>query len=128
MRSKVGAAALACALLLAICGPATAAGDAAAGEKTFKQKCGACHNATEEKNKVGPYLKGVYNRKAGEVAGFNYSDAMKNSGIVWDQSNLAAYLKEPKGFIAGNKMAFVGLKDEGQIANVIAYLEQVSAQ
>lgn len=116
------------ALLLALAGQANAAGDPAAGEKVFKGKCGACHNATDAKNKVGPSLMGVYDRKAGMAADFKYSDATKASGIVWNEANLASYLKDPKGFIAGNKMTFVGLKDDQQIADVIAYLRQASGK
>lgn len=114
--------------LVAVAAPALAAGDPAAGEKIFKAKCGACHNATDEKNKVGPTLKGVYDRKAGLVADFRYSEVMKTSGLVWNDANLAAYLKDPKGFMAGNKMVFVGLKDEQQLADVIAYLKQTSGK
>jgi cytochrome c len=113
-------------VLIALAGPASAAGDPAAGEKAFKAKCGACHNIADDKNKIGPTLKGVYGRKAGEVANFKYSDAMKASGVVWNDANLASYLKDPKGFVAGNKMTFVGIKDEQQIADVIAYIKQTS--
>lgn len=116
------------ALMLALAGQANAAGDPAAGEKVFKGKCGACHNATDAKNKVGPSLMGVYDRKAGMATDFKYSDAMKSSGAVWNDANLASYLKDPKGFVAGNKMTFVGLKDDQQIADVIAYLKQTSGK
>jgi cytochrome c len=125
---SVGKVALGLALVLAVAGQANAAGDPAAGEKAFKGKCGACHNATDAKNKVGPSLMGVYDRKAGMAADFKYSDAMKASGIVWNEANLASYLKDPKSFIAGNKMTFVGLKDDQQIADVIAYLKQTSGK
>lgn len=116
------------AVVIALGGPANAAGDAAAGDRIFKGKCGACHNAADEKNKVGPTLKGVYERKAGGVENFKYSEAMKASVLAWNNANLASYLKEPKVFVAGNKMAFAGLKDEEQIANVIAYLKQASGK
>jgi cytochrome c len=104
---------------------AFADGDAVAGKEVYK-KCMACHTATEEKNKVGPHQVGIVGRKAAAVEGFKYSDALKAKGaegMVWDEANLAAYLKDPKGFIAGNKMAFAGLKDDADIANVIAYLK-----
>ncbi len=102
-----------------------AAGDPAAGKKVFN-KCKACHFADKEKNKVGPYLKGVVGRKAAAVEGFKYSDAMKAKaaeGLVWTEENLKAYLAAPKKFVPGNKMAFVGLKKDKDIADVIAYLK-----
>jgi cytochrome c len=109
--------------VVALANPARAEGDPAAGEKVFR-KCASCHSAIDAKNKIGPSLKGVYGRKAGEVADFKYSDAMKASGIVWDDAKLAAYLKDPAGFVKGNKMTFVGLKDDKDIADVTAYLKQ----
>ena len=105
--------------------PAQADGDVAAGKKVFA-KCMACHDATTDKNKVGPSLLGVVGRPAGSVANFNYSNAMKEAGVgglVWDEANLAEYVKAPKTKVPGNKMAFPGLKDDADIANVIAYLK-----
>lgn len=96
--------------------------DAAAGEKVFG-KCKACHTVEAGKNRVGPSLHGVVGRKAGSVEGFKYSDAMKNAGIEWTAENLDKYLADPKGFVPGNKMVFVGLKDATERKNVIAYLE-----
>lgn len=100
-------------------------GDAKAGSKIYK-RCIACHEAKKEKNKVGPHLVGIMGRTAGAVDGFKYSDAMKESGIVWDEETIAAYLADPKGYIEGNKMAFPGLKKEDQIADVIAYLKEAA--
>jgi cytochrome c len=99
------------------------AGDPAAGEKVFNQ-CKACHTLQEGQNRVGPSLKGVVGRKAGEVAGFNYSAPMKSSNMTWTPENLDKYLADPKSFIPGNKMAFAGLKKPEDRANVIAYLQQ----
>jgi len=99
-------------------------GDAAAGEKVFK-KCQACHTASEEKNKVGPYLKGVVGRQAASVEGFKYGDAIKAKAAeigAWDEAKIVEYLADPKAFIGGNsKMAFK-LKDETDRKNVAAYL------
>lgn len=126
--------ALASAALLAVSclasGAAHAAGDADAGKKVFA-KCMACHEAATDKNKVGPSLHGVVGRTAGTHPDFKYSDAMKKAGadgLVWDEANIAAYLKAPKEKIPGNKMAFAGLKDDTDIANVIAYLEAAAKQ
>jgi cytochrome c len=113
---------------LALSGTAALAqGDPESGEKVFN-KCKVCHVADEEKNKVGPTLLGVFGRPAGSVEGFNYSDAMKESGITWDEATLAAYVADPKGYIPGNKMAFPGLRKEEDIADLIAYLKEVTAQ
>jgi cytochrome c len=78
------------------------------------------------KNRVGPSLAGIVDRKAGTVDGFKYSDAMLAFGAdggVWDKKTLDAYLADPRGFIKGNKMAFPGLKKEDEREDVIAYLK-----
>lgn len=100
--------------------------DAAAGEKVFA-KCKACHVADEDKNKVGPSLKGVIGRTAGTHADFKYSTAMieaGKAGLVWDEAKLTEYLRAPREMIKGGKMAFAGLKKDEDLANVIAYLKQ----
>ncbi|PPD14989.1 MAG: cytochrome c family protein [Methylobacterium sp.] len=109
--------------------PATAAfaQDAEAGRSVFGQ-CRACHQVGETaKNAVGPVLNGLFGRKAGTVPGYNYSEANKNSGITWDETNFAAYIKDPKGFMPGNKMAYAGLKDDKRIADLTAYLKTFGA-
>jgi len=98
--------------------------DAAAGEKVFA-KCKICHQVGEgAKNLVGPALNGVVGRKAGEVEGYSYSPANKNSGIVWDEAALKEYLKNPKAKVPGSKMIFAGLPNEKDVDDVIAYLKQ----
>ncbi len=107
---------------------AHAEGDPAKGKKVFR-KCKACHFVDKEKNKVGPYLKGVVGRKAASVEGFKYSKAMQEKaaeGLVWTEENLDKYLAAPKKFIPGNKMAFAGLKKAEDRANVIAYLKSMA--
>ena len=91
--------------------PALADGDPEKGEKVFA-RCKACHVVDKEQNRVGPHLVGIIGRPAGSVEGFKYSDAMKSWGKTWDEPTLAEYLKDPKGYIPGNKMAFAGLKKE----------------
>lgn len=110
--------------------PVLAAGDAAAGKKVFT-KCMACHDLAVDKNKIGPSLHGVVGRTAGSLPSFEakYSDAMKQAGaggLVWDETNITAYLKAPKEKVPGNKMAFPGLKEDADIANVISYIEESS--
>jgi cytochrome c len=106
-------------------GAAHADGDAANGEKIFA-KCKACHTVEAGKNKVGPSLAGVVGRKAGMAEGFNYSDAMKNSGLTWDEATLNTYLAGPKKLVPGTKMAFPGLPNEQDRLDVIAYLKSAA--
>ncbi len=115
------------AALVGISGAAHAGsdGDPAKGKKVFN-RCKACHAVTEEKNKVGPHLVGIIGRKVAAVEGFKYSKALKKAGeegMVWTEENMAAWLKAPKKFIPGNRMAFAGLKKEDQIRDVIAYMK-----
>jgi len=106
--------------------PALAAGDVAAGEKVFK-KCKACHVVDAEKHKTGPHLVNIMGRAAGSADGFKkYSDAMKSSGIVWNEETLDGYLEKPKAYVKGTRMAFAGLRKEEDRANVIAYLKSYS--
>ena len=113
--------ALAVGLALVSLGPALAA-DIKAGEKVFK-KCKACHYADREKHKTGPHLVNLIGRTAGSLEDYKkYSKAMKASGIVWNEETLTDYLRAPKKYIKGTKMAFVGLKKDADIENVIAYL------
>jgi cytochrome c len=100
---------------------ANAAGDADAGKKIFS-KCAVCHTAVAGKNGLGPSLFGVVGRPSASVPGYNYSDAMKAANKTWDEAALNAYLADPKAAIPGNKMAFAGLPNPDDRANVIAYL------
>jgi cytochrome c len=106
-------------------GHALADGDAAKGKKVFN-KCRTCHNADVEKNKIGPHLVGLFGRQAGAVEDFRYSDAMKESAIVWDEETLEDYLKDPKGYIPGNKMPFAGIRKDDELDDLIAYLEEAT--
>jgi cytochrome c2 len=104
---------------------ALAQGDAANGEKVFN-KCKACHAVDEPQNKIGPHLVGIFGRPAGSVEDFRYSNAMKESGVTWNEETIAAYLADPRGYIKGNRMALAGLKEE-EIADLLAYLKEASA-
>lgn len=117
---------LAAGLVLAM--PAVAsAQDAEAGKKVFT-KCAPCHSVgAGAKNKVGPELNGLVGRAAGSVEGFNYSPAMKGSGITWDEATLGEYLTDPKKKVPGNKMLFPGVKDEIERGDLIAYLASFNA-
>ena len=115
---------LACALLV-VNNLRDLPGDAEAGKKVFA-KCMTCHSVDAGVNKVGPTLHGVVGRHSGSVEGYSYSDANKNSGITWTPEELYVYLADPQATIPGTKMAFPGLKDPQDRANVIAYLQTQS--
>jgi cytochrome c len=107
-------------LLLQACSPSGT--DAATGERVFKQ-CASCHQVgVNAHGGFGPQLNGVFGRRAGSTADFAYSDAMKTSGIVWDERSLAAFVRDPGKVVPGTKMRFWGIGDENQIAALLAYL------
>lgn len=114
----------------AVAAPAFAQGDAAAGEKVFRQ-CQACHMVGENaKNRVGPELNDVIGRTAGSLDDYKYSKAMMQAGengLVWNEDTLSEYLAKPQAVVKGTKMAFAGLRKDEDVANVIAYLKTFSA-
>lgn len=94
----------------------------ALGEKVYK-KCRACHPLEAGKRKLGPSLYGMYGATAGMVEGIPYSPALKNSGIVWNDETLDAFLTNPKKFIPGSRMSFPGLKKAEDRAAIIALIK-----
>jgi cytochrome c len=104
--------------------PAAAAKPAIDGAKVFAQ-CRACHTIEKGgKNLVGPNLHGVMGRKAGTLAGFNYSPAMKGYAQVWTDKTLDAYLAAPQQVVKGTRMTFVGIKNPDQRKAVIEYIKK----
>lgn len=126
---KSPSAALALGVALLAAAPAAAAGDPDKGAEVFK-KCAACHQVGDgAKNRVGPHLNGVLGRAAGTLDGFKYSKAMVDagaSGLTWTPEAIDAYLASPREAVKGNKMAFPGLKDAADRADVTAYLARYS--
>jgi len=115
---------IAAALVVASAGPSFAQ-DAAAGAGVFKRLCFPCHDAGPgAKVKLGPPLNGLDGRQAGTIPGFNYSDANKNSGIKWTDATFAKYITNPMQQMPGTRMAFAGVRNEADIANLWAYLKQ----
>jgi len=98
------------------------AGDPEAGKQLFRSICSLCHDSAEGRNRVGPSLFGVVGRKTGSVPGYSYSDANKNSGIVWTVDVLDRYLISPQVVVPGTKMGYPGMKDDQKRADLIAYL------
>ncbi|MBI3704689.1 MAG: cytochrome c family protein [Rhizobiales bacterium] len=115
------------AAMIAVSAGLASAQDLAAGETAFK-KCFTCHEISETaKNKVGPQLNGLDGRASGSVAGYNYSDANKKSGIAWNEATFLEYIKDPRAKIPATKMIFPGIKNETEAKNLWAYLKQFGA-
>jgi cytochrome c len=100
--------------------------DAAAGEQVFKKLCMPCHDIGPGAiiKKLGPPLNGIDGRKAGTFEGFNYSPANKSSGITWNEGDFPAYIRAPMQAMPGTRMAFVGIKNDKDIADLWAHLKQ----
>jgi len=99
------------------------AGDAEAGARVFRIQCGACHVVEAGKNRVGPSMFGIIGRTSGQVEGFRYSAANREAKLVWTPEVMDKYLTNPRETIPGTIMAYVGLKNATQRADLIAYLE-----
>jgi len=104
---------------------ARADGDAARGEKRFEE-CATCHTTERGVNNVGPSLYGVFGRKAGEIADFRYSPAMRTSGITWSAQKLDEFIADPQQAVPGNRMPFAGMPDAGDRADLLAYLQKAT--
>lgn len=132
MKSLITAAAVIVVGMAATAGTAAAqslaqAGEASRGQRVFNTQCRACHTLEKDgASTAGPNLHGVFGRKAGTGGGYDSSDAMKKSGIVWDEATLAEYSRDPKGRVPGTKMLFNGVKNAGQLADLVAYLKEVT--
>ena len=121
MKLSAGKAGFVLTAVLASSSSALAAGDATAGKSVFASHCAVCHSTQPGVNKIGPSLAGIVGSKSGTVPGFEFSTAMKNAHITWDDANLDKFLANPVGFVPGTKM-FVNLPSETDRQNVIAYL------
>jgi cytochrome c len=108
----------------AVAAAPAAAQDAVQGKRLFL-RCVACHAMTPAAPaKIGPHLDGIVGRKAGAVAGFRYSAAMKTSAVVWNEATLDAWLQRPQAVVPGTSMAFAGLAKPADRKALIAYLKK----
>ena len=96
------------------------AADAAHGKQVFAA-CAACHSGKPDA--IGPSLRGVFGRKSGTLSDFRYSNAMRRAGLIWNEDNLRAYIKDPQSKVPGNRMPFGGLQSDKDIDDVIGYLK-----
>ena len=127
MRKTTFALSVSISAILVASGAAAQSGNEARGERLFNQQCKACHTLGKGGDSTaGPNLHGLFGRKAGTGEGFSSSDAMANSGVVWDDKTLAEYLRDPKGRVPGTKMVFAGLKQDAQQADMIAFLRKAT--
>jgi cytochrome c len=119
MRGVIPLAAGAFAALAAL-SPAGAGGDAARGEKIY-ERCAACHSL--DRDRTGPRHCGLFGRRAGSLAGFDYSPAMRGSAIVWNDATLDRFLAAPTKVVPGTSMGYAGVDDPRERADLVAYLE-----
>jgi cytochrome c len=99
--------------------------DVEKGKAAFQRRCTGCHAL--DRDKEGPRLGGVYGRKAGSVVGFTYSDSLRGSTVVWDQTSLDSWLTNPEALVPGNDMGFL-VKDPEERAEIVRYLRVASGK
>lgn len=102
----------------------TTPGDALRGEAVYS-RCLACHALAYDR--TGPRHCGLFGRQAGTVPGFVYSQAMKDSKIIWDERTLNLFLENPMKYVPGTSMGYAGIKDAQERADLIAYLKKENA-
>lgn len=123
MRAGVVTAVMAAIAVMAVMPARAGEGDPARGRLVYAQ-CQICHQI--DRNGIGPKHRGLFGRKAGSLPDYNYSMALKNSGIVWDEKTLDRWLQGPAKMVPGTKMVFAGLSDPQERADVIAYLKEAA--
>lgn len=122
MRNPITSSLPAALLLVSALVPSPARAQSEIGQTLFKTQCGACHSNVPGKNRLAPTVAGVSGRKAGSVAGYTYSAAMKNSKLRWDKTNLDRFLANQRQTVPGTKMMYAGQKDPAKRSALVAYL------
>jgi len=111
-------------LMLSLIGMANAQGEGGDLAPNLYEECGGCHNLRE--SDVGPQHCGVFGRPAASLPGFTYSQAMQESGIVWDEEQLDGFLKSPFTYVSGTMMGYFGIHDDAERAEMIAFLKTLT--
>jgi cytochrome c len=125
MKRHVTTAAAVAFMLLASPPVLGAEGDPTHGEQIYR-RCQGCHSI--DANRVGPRHAGLFGRRAGSLEDYGYSDAMRGSGVIWDETTLDQFLTAPRKFIPGTKMPFAGIPDAQERTDLIAYLKKATAE
>lgn len=120
MRQRIIVGAMAAVAVMAATSARSAGGDPTRGRLVYAQ-CQICHQI--DRNGIGPKHRGLFGRRAGSLPDYDYSMALKNSGIVWNGQTLDQWLQGPAKMVPGTKMVFAGLADAQERADVIAYLK-----
>ena len=107
-------------LVMIYSGTSFAAGDPVHGETVYKS-CSVCHSF--DKNGIGPRHRDIFGNKAGSVADYQYSDALRNSQLVWDEDTLSRWLANPQALVPGAKMFFM-VRNAQDRADVIEFLKE----
>lgn len=128
MKTVLAAAAAVVALGSPAIANAQAAGGDAARGKTVFARCAACHSVKPGEKRLGPSVAGVVGRRAAAVPGFNYSAAMRGSGMNWSRQNLDKFLKAPTATVRGTTMMAPGVVKDADRADLIAYLATLPAK
>ena len=123
--SRTVAAAAGCLLIFIVAPGAQSQGDASRGEKKFEE-CASCHSVAAGENGVGPSLHGIINRKAASLEDFRYSPAMRNSGLTWTPDTIDTFIADPQKLVPANRMAYAGLTEAADRADLIAYLQRAT--
>ena len=124
---RVALGATACLGGMSLAWSASAATPAGAPTAADFSRCAGCHSTQAGQNKIGPSLAGVFGKPSGSVPGYNYSAALKNAHLTWDQQTLDKFLQNPGGVVHGTKM-FATVPDADTRQRVIAYLKSLQPQ
>jgi cytochrome c len=103
----------------------SSAGDAARGKELYESRCTACHSL--DHSRIGPAHRGVFGRRAGQVAGFDYSKALRSAHVTWTARSLDRWLTDPEAFLPGQKMGY-SVADPRDRADIISFLASPAAR